>query len=90
MPSTLVHSVPHGIVGCRCALTERQDGGHPAAEPVIFVAGHVVVGIFLGDQVARFVDDAELVGRAVRVWFHFKPFGDDWGLHGDRIGVPVG
>jgi signal peptidase I len=37
-----------------------------------------------------FVDDAELGGRAVRVWFHFKPFGDDWGLRGDRIGVPVG
>ena len=36
-----------------------------------------------------FVDDTELVGRAVRVWFHFKVFGDDWGPRGDRIGVPV-
>jgi signal peptidase I len=36
-----------------------------------------------------FVDDTELVGRAVRVWLHFKAFGDDWGLRSDRIGVPV-
>ena len=36
-----------------------------------------------------FVSDAELVGRAVAVWFHFKRFGDDWGIRADRIGVPV-
>jgi len=36
-----------------------------------------------------FVSDAELVGRAVVVWFHFKRFGDDWGLRADRIGAPV-
>ena len=36
-----------------------------------------------------FVSDAELVGRAVVVWFHFKRFGDDWGLRTDRIGAPV-
>jgi len=23
------------------------------------------------------------------VWFHFKRFGDDWGLRADRIGAPV-
>lgn len=37
-----------------------------------------------------FVSEAELVGRAVVVWFHFKRFGDDWGLRRDRIGTPVG
>jgi len=36
-----------------------------------------------------FVSDAELVGRAVAVWFHFKRFGDDWGVRADRIGAPV-
>jgi signal peptidase I len=36
-----------------------------------------------------FVSDAELVGRAVVVWFHFKVFGEDWGLRDDRIGAPV-
>jgi len=36
-----------------------------------------------------FVSDEELVGRAVVVWFHFKRFGDDWGLRLDRIGSPV-
>jgi signal peptidase I len=36
-----------------------------------------------------FVSDSELVGRAVLVWFHFKRFGDDWGVRVDRIGAPV-
>ena len=36
-----------------------------------------------------FVSDEELVGRAVVVWFHFKRFGDDWGVRLDRIGSPV-
>ena len=37
-----------------------------------------------------FVDDADLVGRVSRVWFHFKLFGPDWGPRFDRIGESVG
>ena len=37
-----------------------------------------------------YVDDADLVGRVERVWFHFKTFGRDWGPRLDRIGEPVG
>jgi len=37
-----------------------------------------------------YVDDADLVGRVERVWFHFKLFGSDWGPRFDRIGEPVG
>ena len=36
-----------------------------------------------------YVEDADLVGRVERVWFHFKTFGADWGPRLDRIGEPV-
>ena len=37
-----------------------------------------------------YVDDADLVGRVARVWFHFKLFGADWGPRLDRVGKTVG
>lgn len=78
----------HAVLHCMNGCTEGQCGRWQVPENHYFVMGDNRDNS-ADSRYWGFVSDAELVGRAEAVWFHFKPFGDDWGLRVERIGTRV-